>query len=136
MLVQLFLQPALGFDQLVVVGIRLAELFADLLVLAHHIDDRLDGFLNDLVHGLAGIERGLLLQQAARVALREHRLADVLVVHAGHDAQQGALAGAIQAQHADLRAVVEAERNIAQHLFFGRMDTAHAHHGVDDLLGG
>jgi len=37
----------------------------------------------------------------------------------GHDAQQGGLARAVESQHADLGAVIEAERNIAQDCLLG-----------------
>jgi hypothetical protein len=99
------------------------------------IDDRLHGLLDDLAHRLVRVELRLLLQQAAGVALREHGLAEVAFVGAGHDAQQRALARAVEAEHADLCAVVKAERDVAQHLPVRRMHAAHANHGIDDLLG-
>ena len=59
----------------------------------------------------------------------------IVLVLAGDDAQQGALAGAVQANHADLGAVKKAERDIAQDLLVvGREELAHPHHREDDLL--
>ena len=83
--------------------------------------------------GLALVELGFLLEHADGVALGHGDLADVVLVDAGHDAQQGGLARAVEAEHADLGAVVEAERDVAQDLFVGRMDAPHLVHGVDDL---
>jgi hypothetical protein len=45
----------------------------------------------------------------------------VVVVDAGHDAQQGALAGAVQAQDADLGAVEVGQGDVAQDLLVGRV---------------
>jgi hypothetical protein len=57
---------------------------------------------------------------------------DVVFVHACHDAQQGGLARAVETEHADLGAVVEAERDIAQDHFVADGDQApHFVHGVD-----
>ena len=90
---------------------------------------------DDFDDGLGLVELRFLLEEADRVALGHGDLADVVGVDAGHDAQQGGLARAVQAEHADLGAVVEAERDVAQHLFVGGMDAPDAHHGVDDLFG-
>ena len=79
------------------------------------------------------VELGLLLEHADGVALGHGDLADVVLVDAGHDAQQRGLARAVQAEHADLGAVVEAERDVAQDLFVGGHDAPHLVHGVDDL---
>ncbi len=79
-------------------------------------------------HRLGVIQLRFLLQQAARIALGQHRLAEVLFVDAGHDLEQRALACAVQTQHADLGPVIEAQRNIAQHLLARRMQLAHSHH--------
>ena len=135
-LVDLLLHPRLLVqERFHVIGIDRAEPLVDLVVLAQQVHDGLHRLLDDLAHRLAGIELRLLRQQAARVALGEHRLAQVVLVHAGHDAQQGALARAVQTEHADLGAVEEAERDVAQHLPVGRVDAPDAHHRVDDLLG-
>ena len=53
------------------------------------------------------------------------------------DISLGFYYGAVQAEHADLGAVVETEGNVPQDLFVGGMDAPDAHHGVDDLsIGG
>ena len=56
-----------------------------------------------------------------------------LGVDAGHDAQQRGLAGAVQAQHADLGAGEERQRDVLEDHALGRNDLAHAIHRVDVL---
>ena len=128
-LVDLLLHPRLLIqERLHVIGIDCAEPLVDLVILPQQIYDGLHRLLDDLAHGLAGVELRLLRQEAARVALGEHRLAQVILVHARHDAQEGALARAVQTEHADLSAVEKAERDVAQHLTVGRVDAPDAHH--------
>ena len=55
------------------------------------------------------------------------------MVFAGHDAQQGTLAGAIQPEHADLRAGQERQPDVFQNDVVGLMDFAQTFHGVDEL---
>jgi hypothetical protein len=55
-----------------------------------------------VAHVLARHERRLLRQEADAQALGRLGLAEVLPVHAGHDSQERALAGAVVAEHADL----------------------------------
>ena len=59
-----------------------------------------------------------------------------LRVLAGHDAQQRALAGAVHAEHADLRAEIEREPDVFEHPGVGRMHLPEALHGVDELRHG
>jgi len=134
-LVELLLQTRLFRQQRIEVGVGFAKLGADLIEGAPHLDDGRNGLLDHLHHGLFRVELGLLFEQPTRVALAEHGLADIGVVDAGHDAEQGALAGPVEAEHADLGAVVKAERDVAQHLFLGRVDAPDAHHRIDDFLG-
>jgi hypothetical protein len=89
--------------------------------------------LDDLPHRLAGLERGLLLEQADRVAGRPHDLAVRGLLGPGHDAQQRALAGPVEAEDADLGAVEEAERDVAQHLLLA-VGLRDPHHRENDLL--
>ncbi len=132
-LVELLLEPGLLGDQGVEVGVRLGEPGVDLVELCQHFHDRLDRLTHHFDHGLGLVELRLLLEHADGVALAHGDLADVVLVDTGHDAQQGGLAGPVQAEHADLGTVVEAQRDVAQDLFVGGMDAPDAHHGVDDL---
>ncbi len=61
------------------------------------------------------------------------RLADEARVLAGHDLQQRALARAVQAEHADLRAGIERQPDVFEHFGVGRMDLPETLHGVDEL---
>ena len=75
----------------------------------------------------------LLRQVADRAALREEGLAEELGVLAGHDPQQRALAGAVQAEHADLGAGQEREPDVLEDDVVGGMDLPQPFHDVDVL---
>ena len=135
MLVELFLQFGLLGDEGVEVGVGFGEFGVDLIEAREHFDDGLHRLFDDFHHGLAFVEFGFLLEQADGVAFGLGDLADVVFIDACHDAQQGGFARAVETEHADLCAEVEAERDVAQDLFVGRDDLAHFVHGVDDLCG-
>ncbi|MNQ01434.1 hypothetical protein D3C85_140940 [compost metagenome] len=84
-----------------------------------------------LAHGFCRVQLRFLRQVADVQARHRHGFALDVGVDACHDFQQGRFAGAVQAQHADLRAWEEGEGNIFQNLTLGRDDFAHAIHGVD-----
>ena len=58
----------------------------------------------------------------------------VAVVEAGHDLQQARLAGAVGADHADLGARVERQRDVLQHRAVGRVEAGQLVAGVDELV--
>jgi hypothetical protein len=60
-------------------------------------------------------------------------LAFVFLVGAGHDAQHGGLAGAVEAEQADLGAGEEGQRDVLDDLAFRGNDFADAQHGHDVL---
>ena len=134
-LVEFVLQFGLLGDQGVEVGIRFGKFGVDLVVLGEHIHDGLQRAADDFDDGLGLVELRFLLEIADTVALGHGDLADVIGVDAGHDAQQGGLARAVQTEHADFGAVVEAERDVAQDLLVGRHDAPDFVHGVDNLFG-
>ncbi len=86
-----------------------------------------------LAHGVRVVQLRLLLQVADADAGLGACLAVDVRVHAGHDLQQRRLAGAVQAQHADLGAGKEGKRDIAQDGPLGRHNLRDAVHGVDVL---
>ena len=92
-----------------------------------------DTLLDVAQHRLRVVEPGLLRQKPDRDALAGKRLAEEAGVLAGHDSQQRALAGAVGAQHADLRAEVEREPDVLEHSGIGLMDLSETLHGVDEL---
>jgi hypothetical protein len=73
---------------------------------------------------LGRIELWLLLEQADGRAGRQLRLAAILLVDPGHDPQQRRLAGAVEAEHADLGAREERERDVLEDLFVVRSPRA------------
>ena len=134
--VERILQFGLLGDEGIEIGVRFAKAEVDLFVPRQHVDKGLHGFADGLNDGFGFVELGFLLQQADGVTLRHGYLADIVGVNTGHDAQQGRFARSVQAENADLGAVIEAERDIAQDLFVvGGMDAANAHHRVNYLLG-
>ena len=66
--------------------------------------DRTHRFLDRFAHRVLGVELGFLLQVANGQPWHGQRFAFELLVHAGHDLEQGGLAGAIEAQHANFGA--------------------------------
>ena len=91
-------------------------------------------FFHRLAHGLVGVELRLLRQVADLQAGHRRGFAFDVVVDAGHDLQQRALARAVQAEHADLGAGEEGQRDVLQDLPLRRHDLADAVHG-EDVLG-
>ena len=131
-LVELFLQFGLLCHEGVEVGIRFGELGVDFIVARQHIDDGLHRLFHDLDDGFRFIEFGFLLEQSHAVAFGRGDLADVVFIDARHDAQQRGLARAVESEHADLGATVEAEGDVAQDHFVADGDeTPHFVHGVD-----
>src|SRR5205814_9757792 len=85
---------------------------------------------------LVRIHHRLLRQVADLQARHRRRLALDVMVDAGHDLEQGRLAGAVQAEDADLGAGEEGERDVLEDLTLGRNDLAHAVHREDVLSHG
>ncbi len=130
------LQARLLGGQGVEVGVRLGVGGVDAVELLLGLLDVGQGLLDGLAHVLAVVELGLLGQVADVDARHRARLALELGVDAGHDPQQGRLAGAVEAQHADLGAGEEGQRDVLEDLLLGGHDLAHPVHGVDVLRHG
>ena len=90
-------------------------------------------FLDDLAHGLLRVELRFLGQVANLDAGHRAGFAVDLGVHPGHDAQQGRLAGAVQAQHADLGAGEERQGNVLEDFTLRGDDLADPMHAVNVL---
>ena len=132
--------PGVGrFD----LGLDPAELLGGLLgvvggQLVEAVEQRLglgDAVLDVAAHVLALVQLGLLLEHADGRAGRERGVAAELLVDPGHDPQQRRLAGAVVAEHADLRAGQEGERDVVEHRLVRRVDLRQAVHR-EDVLGG
>ena len=65
----------------------------------------------------------------------EEGLGEILI-EARHDAQQRRLAGAVEAEHADLRARQKRQPNVLQHLAPAGIGLGETFHDVDVLIGG
>ena len=99
------------------------------------IEDRL--LLGDTQHdvladSLERIELRLLLEVADTGALGDPGLAIILLVEAGHDLEQRRLAGAVDAEHADLGVGVERQMDVIEHLP-GRVALGQTLHEIDEL---
>src|SRR5690606_16224279 len=93
-------------------------------------------FLDRLAHGVLGVELGFLRQVADLDARLRARLTLEVGVDAGHDPQHGGLAGAVQAQQADLGAGEEGKGDVLDDLLLRRDRLGHAVHGADVLQRG
>ncbi len=98
-----------------------------------HVAQRADPVLHVAANVLGLVQLGLLLEQPHGGPVGEVRLPAELGVDAGHDPQQSGLAGAVGAQHADLRPGVEGEGDVGEHLLVGRVHPGEALHGEDEL---
>ncbi len=120
-----------------------AELLGDVLgvvrrQLVEAVEQRLrlgDAVLDVARDVLALVELWLLLEHADARARCELRLAAVLLVDARHDPQQRRLASAVVAEHADLRAGKERERDVVEHRLVGRVQLRQPVHREDVLRG-
>ena len=100
------------------------------------VDQRL--LLRHALHGVAqhvlgGIELRLLRQVADADALGRPGLADEVLELAGHDLEQGRLAGAVEADDADLGAREERQRDVLQDLLSPRIGLGELVHVIDVL---
>ena len=124
---------ALFCSECVEVGIFFGVGRVDFLQALFGVVDFAHGFVNGVAHGVLGVQLGLLLQVADAQARHGDGLALDLLVHAGHDLQQGGFARTVQAEHADLGAGEEGQRDVFQDLPLGRHGLGDAVHGVNVL---
>lgn len=127
------LQLGLLGGQGVEVGIRLGIGGIDLVQPRLGLLDLADGLFDDVAHGGLRVQLGLLRQVADVDPRHRPGLAFDLGVDAGHDPQQGGLARAVQAEHADLGAGEERQGDVLEDFTLGRNDLADPMHGVDVL---
>jgi hypothetical protein len=118
-------------EQRVVVRVGLGERGADLAEAVEQVAQRADAVLDVAAHVLGRIELRLLLEQPGCCSRRELGDAGRGLVLAGHDPEEGRLAGAVRAEHADLRSRQERERDVRQHLPVGAVELVGPVHRVD-----
>ncbi|KAF1858260.1 hypothetical protein Lal_00014761 [Lupinus albus] len=124
-------QALLLLGQRVEVGVRLRVGRVHRFQLGLRLERFAQAAFHFLAHGFLRIELRFLRQVADVQARHRARFALDVGVDAGHDLQQRRFPRAVQAQHADLRAREERQRNVLQDLAFRWDDLAHAVHGVD-----
>ena len=133
--IELFLNFALPVEKVVhlVVRHRFRELRIDLIEFPQQVDNRLDAFLDDLAHCFRWIELRLLFEQTDGKSRRYGGLALKILIDAGKDLQQRALAGSIETNDADLRAVKVREVDVLEDSFLVVV-LAYSNHGVNDFV--
>jgi len=134
--VNFILQRAHALHQLVLVGLRVAELLSDRVVFIEHVEDLFLAFAHQLYHRLVGVELRLLLQHTHGVVAAEFDLALVVVVNARDQAHERGFSGAVGPDDADLGAIEKGEVNIFEYYSVGRHCLADAQHGEDDVFVG
>jgi len=120
--------------QLVEVGVFVAVFGIDLVQPLLGRQHAAHAFFHHLAHGLVRRQQRLLRQVADVQARHRGGFALDLLVQAGHDLEQRALARAVDAEHADLGAGEEGQVDVLQDLPLRRHDLADAVHG-EDVLG-
>ncbi|MNN02216.1 hypothetical protein D3C81_1148640 [compost metagenome] len=129
------LQALLFLGQLVEIGAFLGIGQVDGVQRGLGLQHFAHAFLDGFTHGLGRVQLRFLGQVADLDAGLRTGFALEIGVHAGHDLQDGGLAGAVQAQQADLGAREERQRDVLDDLPLGRDHLADAVHGVDVLRG-
>ena len=116
-------------------GQVLTKLDVQLVITRQQGLDRCNPLFDVAEHRLGRFEPGLLMEKPDRDAGGRKRLAQKALILARHDAKERALACTVQAEHANLRAIIETKRDIAQDLFIRHAlrKASHTVHGVDDL---
>ncbi len=92
-----------------------------------------DRFFDIAAHVLRRVKLRFLGEEADLDAGLRTGFTENIAIEAGHDAQQGRFAGAVQAEDADFCAGEERQGDVLENFPLGRHDFAHAVHGVDVL---
>ena len=98
---------------------RVGHQRADRVEAVHHVGDRADAVHDVFLDRAPRVELRLLLQIADGDVLARPCLAREILVDPCHDLDQGRLAGAVGADDADLRALIELQVDVAQHRLGG-----------------
>ena len=136
--VDLLLELGLFGEQRVhgVVVHRLAERVRDRVEPVERRLQRAERGQHVLADGVAAFELRFLRQVADANALGGPGLAAVLGLEAGHDLEQRRLAGAVHAEHADLHAGQERQRDALEDLATAGIGLGQVLHHVDVLVSG
>ncbi len=116
--VELFLDHGLAVAELLHIGIRIGKGGVDLFELLEQIDGFLHPFLDDFTHGLGAIDQRFLFEIADGVAGGKDGLTGEVFIDAGKNTQQRTLARAVEAEDADLGAVIVRKVDILEDRLF------------------
>jgi hypothetical protein len=131
--VQLLLNFALALQELVHVGVGIAEGLVDGIVFGQQVHGLLGPFGYDVLHGFAGLQLGFLFEIADGEPGADGDFPVVFGIDPGHDFQQGGLARAVETDDADFRAVEIREADVLDYLP-GSVVPTHLVHGVNDFF--
>ncbi len=135
--VDVVLELGLPRHQGVEVGVGVGELLVDGLVVLEDLDLVGGAFLDDLADGLRLVEHRLLVEHPEGDAfLQDLDGAGVVGVLARDELEERRFARAVEAEHADLGAVVEGEPDVLEDGLAGLVRLRDAAHREDDLLVG
>ena len=132
--VDLVLEFGLLGQELVEVGVGVAEGGAHLVVAVHHLFGLAHPFGDVAEDVLGRVQLGLLGQEADGEPGGEPGLAGEVVVLSGHDLEQRGLARAVAADDADLGPRIEGEVDPLQDLAVRWVEASQVTHG-EDVLG-
>src|SRR3954451_13478276 len=118
-------------EQRVEIGARFRELRRDVVEAVEQVPQRTHAVLDVLAHRPRRVELRLLLEQADGRVRGELGDAGRRLFLPGHDPQDGRLARAVGAEHADLRAREERERDVRQDLPVRAVELVDPVHGED-----
>ncbi len=122
--------------ELVEVGIFFGVGGVDLVQAGLGVLDHADRFLDHFTYGLGRVQNRLLRQVADVQFGHRACFAFELGVDAGHDFQQRGLTRTVEAEHADLGAWEEGQRNVFQDFPLRRNNFSQPMHGEDVLSHG
>ena len=120
-------------EERVEVGVGLGERRGDRVEAVEEVAELPDAVLDVPADVLRGVELGLLREEPDRCLRVELGDARRRLLEPGHDPEQGRLAGAVRAEHADLRAVQERQRDVRQNLPLGAVVLVGPVHRVDHV---
>eukprot|EP01132_Coremiostelium_polycephalum_P011819 gene11818-biopygen4574 len=122
--------------QFVEVGVFFSVGRVDLVQAGLGVLDHADRFLDHFTHGLGRVQDRFLWQVADVQVGHRAGFAVELGVDAGHDFQQGGFTRTVEAEHADLGAWEEGQRNVFQDFPLRRNNFSQPMHGEDVLSHG
>ncbi len=129
-------QLALTLGQRIEIRVRLGVGGVNLVQLSQGVHRLAHAVFHIAAYVFFRVQLRLLGQVAHGDTRHGPRLTVIVLVHPGHDPQQGGFTGAVQAQNTDFRAREEGQGDVFQDLFLGRHHLANPIHAIDVLRHG